>query len=178
MRSPRLIDLATGAFRLALAVGLTAFSACFNHAKVSALTAEQSIAVTNSVREFAATVASDVTKRGPLAWLDHFANTPAFFMVVDGQVAFQNGAAAVRGIQELPSKIARIELRWGDSIRVDPLTPTLAMVATVWHEVIVDPAGRKTEQGGYFTGLAELGPTGWRFRDANWTVVNSPSPVQ
>ena len=162
---------------VALLVALTAFAACARRAKPVALTPDESVAVTNAVRAFAADAAADVCRRGPLAWLDHFEETPAFFMAVDGRLAFPDGATAARGIRELPAKIARIELRWGEPIRVDPLTPTLAMVATGWHETIVDPAGHKVEQGGYFTGLAELDAAGWKFRDAHWSVASPPSPA-
>gem|GEM_PF-6371306 len=81
------------------------------------------------------------------------------------------------GLQELTGAVARIELRWGDSLLVDPLTPTLAMVAAPYHELRVDTAGRGIEETGYFTGLAELGPAGWKFRNAHWSVAGSPPLV-
>jgi hypothetical protein len=170
------VDWARHASRVAFAIGLTAFSACSDHSRIPVLSVKQSVVVTNGVRAFAADVADGVTKRGPLAWLDYFEDSPAFFMAIDGRLAFPDGVAAARGVKELPGKIARIELHWQDPIRVDPLTPTLAMVATGWNETTVDPAGHKVEQGGYFTGLVELGPTGWKFRDVHWSVVTSPSP--
>src|SRR5229473_7814310 len=91
-----------------------------------ALTIDQSVATTNAVRAFAASVADDVTRRGPLAWRDHFADTPSFFMASEGHLVFANGDAAMRGIKELPRTFAHIELRWGDPVLVDPLSPTLA----------------------------------------------------
>jgi hypothetical protein len=126
------------------------------------------------VRAFAATVADDVTRRGPLAWRDHFADMPSFFMAAEGHLVFANSEAATRGIEELPRSIAHIELRWGDPVLVDPLTPTLAMLAAPYHEVQIDPAGHRVEENGYFTGLTELGPAGWKFRDAHWSVAASP----
>src|SRR5690348_12757212 len=117
----------------------------------SPLTMDQSVATTNSVRAFAGVVANDVTDRGPLAWRDHFAETPNFFMASEGQLVFANSDAATRGIKELPRSIAHIELRWGDPVLVDPLTTALAMMAAPYHEVTVDPAGHRTESSGYFT---------------------------
>jgi hypothetical protein len=29
----------------------------------------------------------------------------------------------------------------------------------------------------YFTGLAELGPEGWKFRNAHWSVAGPPRPA-
>ena len=75
----------------------------------SPLTIDQSVATTNSVRAFAATVANDVTGRGPLAWRDHFAETPSFFMAAEGQLVFANSDAATRGIKELPRSIACLD---------------------------------------------------------------------
>jgi hypothetical protein len=122
-------------------------------------------------------VANDITSRGPLAWRDHFADTPSFFMAADGQLVFANSDAATRGIKELPRSIAHIELRWGDPVLVDPLTPALAMLAAPYHEVIVDNAGHRIESSGYFTGLAELGPAGWKFRNAHWSAAAPTSPA-
>jgi hypothetical protein len=143
----------------------------------SRLNPDQTLQITNSVRAFAATVANDITSRGPLAWRDHFADTPSFFMAADGQLVFANSDAATRGIKELPRSIAHIELRWGDPVLVDPLTPALAMLAAPYHEVLVDNAGHRVESSGYFTGLAELGPAGWKFRNAHWSVAAPTSPA-
>jgi hypothetical protein len=139
------------------------------------LTIDQSVATTNSVRAFAANVADDVSRRGPLAWRDHFADTPNFFMAAMGELVFANSDAATRGIEELPRSIAHIELRWGDPLLVDPLTSSLAMLAAPYHEVLVDNAGHRMESSGYFTGLAELGSAGWKFRNAHWSVA-APTP--
>jgi hypothetical protein len=51
------------------------------------------------------------------------------------------------------------------------------MVAAPYHELLVDSAGHRTEATGYFTGLAELGAAGWKFRNAHWSVVGSPPLV-
>ena len=53
--------------------------------------------------------------------------------------------------------IAQIELRWGDDLRVDPLTRDLAVVGSSYHESRVDPGGKRTEENGYFTGVVQYG---------------------
>lgn len=138
-------------------------------------TAARTAATVDEVRAFASTVARNVTRRGPAAWRDYFVDSSEFFMASDGHLVF-HGDAAVRGIEELSRTIPQIELRWGDSVRVDPLTPTLAMLATPYYELQVDPAGHRVEETGYFTGLVELGPGGWKFRNAHWSTVNSTTP--
>jgi hypothetical protein len=177
MRSFNLGNLARYTAHCIVIVGAILSAGCTGAKTSSGLSPDQSLAITNSVRAFAATVANDVTSRGPLAWRDQFADTPSFFMAADGQLVFANNDAATRGIKELPRSIAHIELRWGDPVLVDPLTPALAMLAAPYHEVVVDNAGHRMESSGYFTGLAQLGPAGWKFRNAHWSVATPTSPA-
>jgi hypothetical protein len=154
---------------------------CYTHdtrsSEWQSLTPARAIAVEEGVRAFAQTVANDVTQEGPLAWRKYFDPTPVFFMAVNGQMAFPNGAAAKEGIQNVALTIKHIELKWGDDLRVDPLTPELAVVAVPWREIQVDAAGHRTEEVGFFTGLAEYREGRWLFRDAHWSAPVSPSPV-
>ena len=86
-------------------------------------------AVTDAVRQFAQDVAHDVTREGPAAWGRYFSPSPSFFMASDGRLVFSSAASAARGIDDLTRTIKSIELRWGDDLRVDPLTPDLAAQA-------------------------------------------------
>ena len=140
------------------------------------LSTAEALTVTNGVHAFVAAVAAGVTQRGPVAWRDYFADTPAFFMAVDGHMAFETSDAATHGIQGVAKAIPHIELHWGD-VRVDPLTPRLAMVAAPYHELQIDAGGRQVSMDGYFTALAELGPSGWRFRNVHWSTAATPAPV-
>ena len=117
-------------------------------------------------------------KRGPLAWLKFFNTGPEFFMAVNGQLAFPNAAAATEGTQNFARTINRIELTWGDDLRVDPLTGELAVVAASWREIQVDKGGHRIEEAGYFTGLAEYRDARWRFRDAHWSAPISAPPAR
>ena len=142
-----------------------------------ALTAGQIAEIEQSVREFAVLVAHDVTREGPAAWRRHFADTPSFFMAVDGHLQFANSAAATAGIQDLTRTIKQIELRWGDDLRVDPLTPHLAVMATSWQEVQVNADGGRVDANGFFTGLAERREGRWQFRNAHWSLARPAQDV-
>jgi hypothetical protein len=98
-------------------------------------------------------------------------------MASEGRLVFANGDAAMRGISDLSGIIAHLELNWGEPMLVDPLTATLAMMAAPSHEVQIDPAGHRVESSGYFTGVAELGPSGRKFRNAHWSVAAPLSPA-
>jgi len=137
------------------------------------LTAEQRAAVEQGVRQFVAQAGQEVTRDGPLAWKKEFASGPEFFMASEGKLAFANGAAAMQGIDGLTQMIKRIELHWGDDLRVDVLTPKLAVVGTSWQEEREDAQGHKVKDGGYFTGVVEERDGKWVFRDAHWSVAGA-----
>lgn len=144
----------------------------------NALSPAGSAQVESGVRAFMQTVAHDVTQDGPSAWRKHFADSPAFFMAVNGSMAFADSAAATKGIQGAAQAIPHIELVWGSDLRVDPLTPELAVVATSWHEVQTNPAGKRADSSGFFTGVAEERDGRWQLRDAHWSEAVPPEAAK
>ncbi|HEV2698594.1 MAG TPA: hypothetical protein VGU90_11425 [Terriglobales bacterium] len=144
------------------------------------LTLEQRTTIEDSVRRFSVAVAQDVTQQGPVAWRKHFAGSPAFFMAVNGKLVFPSGQAAAAAIPDIAYQFKRIELRWGDDLRLDALTKNLCMVATSYTEVVeLRPGiqGIHGTQSGYFTGLAENHNGQWQFRDAHWSAPMLPAKV-
>ena len=139
-----------------------------------AIAPEREAEIRREVQEFAATVARDVTQDGPAAWRKHFSEGPEFFMVSEGHLQFPNSASAIAGIQELRRTIKHLELDWSD-VRVDPLTPELAVMGAGWHEVVELAEGKRVEDTGYFTGIAEHRNGRWQFRNAHWSVPPAPS---
>ncbi|HEY4742236.1 MAG: hypothetical protein WA734_01035 [Candidatus Acidiferrales bacterium] len=135
------------------------------------MTAAYAAAVDTDVRAFMSVVVHDVTQDGPIAWRKHFADTPTFFMAVDGHLVFPNSAAATAGIEGAAAAIKHIELRWGDDLRVDPLAENLAVVAASYHEVRVDVGGKRVDEEGFFTGTVEKRDGRWQFRNAHWSAA-------
>jgi len=129
-------------------------------------------AVEVAVRTFMQTVAHDVTHDGPGAWRGFFLNSPVFYMAVDGRLVFPNRPAAEKGIDEAIANIKHIELTWGSEMRIDPLTPTLAVVAAPWHEVRELKSGR-VDDSGFFTALVEFKDGRWQFRNLHWSQVHA-----
>ncbi len=132
-------------------------------------TRDGATSVDQAVRAFMQTVSHSVTQDGPMAWIKYFDASPAFFMAVNGQIAFPNPAAAQEGTRKFAQTIRHIELNWGDDLRVDPLTNEFAVVAVSWREMQVDTAGHSITETGYFTGLTEYREGRWQFRDAHWS---------
>jgi hypothetical protein len=137
------------------------------------ITADEAAQVDGAVRSFMATVARDVTHDGPTAWRKHFADSPAFFMVNDGQLAFPDSATATKGTEAFAATIKSIRLEWGSDLRVDPLTPKFAVVAVSFFEDQEQLTGRHVEERGYFTGVAEFREGRWQLRDAHWSSIRA-----
>jgi hypothetical protein len=152
--------------------------ACGSHHDLSSmsqsLTPARASAVEDGVRAFMRGVAQDVTQEGPAAWRRHFVDSPSFFMVSEGHLAFPNSASATTGIQAFARTIDHMELHWGEDLRVDPLTPELAVIAAPWHEIRVDTAGNHVDETGFFTAIAEYRNGHWQFRNAHWSVAAPP----
>jgi len=125
--------------------------------------------VAADLRSFMQEIAREVTRQGPTAWQRYCADTPAFFMAVNGHLQFADGAAARAAIAALPAVIQHIELRWGKDLRVDPLSADYAVVAASYTELQVSPQGQRHVERGFFTGVAERGAQGWKLRDAHWS---------
>jgi hypothetical protein len=156
---------------LLLAIVFSACVPCGSGASHShSVTSDEGVAVERSVRAFMQTVSQSVTQDGPLAWIGYFDASPAFFMAVNGQMVFPNADAAQDGTRKFAQTIRRIELKWGDDLRVDPITSDFAIVAASWREIQVDTAGHNVTETGYFTGLAEYRKGHWQFRNAHWSA--------
>src|SRR5262249_11753474 len=104
-------------------------SACSRPQPSGTLTPEQSAFVNKDVRAFLATMADDITKRGPVAWRTHFADTSNFYMAAEGQMVFADSPAATKGINELTVALSKLDLKWGEPVRIEPLSATVAAVA-------------------------------------------------
>ena len=161
-------------------VTLVTSSGCGTHRNSGdnpGLTTAQKHAIEDSVRRFALNVAHDVSQEGPTAWRKHFADSPAFFMAVNGHLVFPNSESATEGIQSFAQTIQHIDLHWGDDLRVDALNSDFAVVATPWAEVQIDLKGQQVTTSGFFTALAENRNGQWQFRNAHWSEPLPASKV-
>ena len=159
--------------RISLLLAAVTFAACVPCGTVGSgshlLTPDEVVAVDRAVRAFMQNVSHSVTRDGPLAWLKYFDASPAFFMAVNGQMAFSNADAARDGTRTFAQTIRQIELKWGDDLRVDALANEFAIVAVSWSETQVDNAGRSRTTTGYLTALAQYREGHWQFRNAHWS---------
>jgi len=159
-------------------VPVIAIMGCARQAAVSRsarpMSAAERTAVDESVRGFMAQVAQEVTQGGPTTWSKEFEDGPNFFMASEGVLVFPSGAAAAQGIAALTQIIKKIELQWGQELRVDPLSPELAAVGSTYQEIRTDLQGHELTEKGYFTGVVEQRNGKWQFRNAHWSVETPP----
>jgi hypothetical protein len=90
----------------------------------------------------------------------------------------QAQAIATAGIPDFARTVQRIELMWGDDLRVDPLASDLAVLASSYHEVRINTAGSRVDEDGFFTRIAEYREAHWQFRNAHWSWPVSAPRVQ
>jgi hypothetical protein len=119
-------------------------------------------------------IAKNVSREGPVAWLRYFENAPDFFMASDGQLVFPNIDTAKSFINNVLIKtMPKIQLRWSN-IRIDSLTNTFASISAVYHEDVTDGTGKTTPHDGYFTGIAHQTSQGWKLHNAHWSSMVTP----
>jgi hypothetical protein len=132
--------------------------------------ADESKLVKDSVTTMTANIASDVSKKGPIAWLDYFEDLPGFFMASDGQMAFKDYASAKTVIlNTLVKGISKITLNW-QNVRVDPLTPAFANFGADFHEDLVLSHIVHVTIDGYVTATAHFDGNKWKLRNMNWAI--------
>ena len=137
------------------------------------LTPERAVMIRDSVAAFMAEVAAGVSARSSEGWLDYFEASPSFLMASDGRVAFASHPEAVDAVTAMARGFRSIDLAWG-TVRIDPLAPGLAHVATDYREAITDTAGTVVRFGGYLTAVARHGAEGWRLMTLHWSSPVAP----
>lgn len=113
----------------------------------------QAAEIRSNVRGLLDDVAVRVRRDGPRAWREFVGDHAGTLFVSNGEPG-------------LPDAAAPVELRW-DSVQVNAITPSLAIVAAAYHETVRDDAGRTRTHVGWFTGVARRGPGGWRWHHAH-----------
>jgi hypothetical protein len=127
--------------------------------------------VKEGVLKMTTDIASDIEKKGPIAWLDYFEQSPSFFMANDGQCVFPNNDSATKFVRDVVAKnILDVKLKWSN-MRIDSLSPTMAILSADFHEDLFGKTNQMTTQDGYFTGLAEETSTGWKLRNLHWSTL-------
>jgi len=151
---------------LVFALWLTTSCKCHKHS----LSAADSIAITDSVKQLTANISRDLAAKGPASWLNYFQNSPQFFMAADGQLSFRDYNSAKAFIQDtLIKNMHKIVLKWSNT-RIDVLSRRIASIGCDFHEDITLANEQTLPFDGYFSGTAVATPQGWKLRNAHWSM--------
>lgn len=141
------------------------------------LTTDEGNRVKDSVSQMTANIAKDVSAKGPVAWLAYFENDPGFFMANDGQLALKDYPTAVSFVKGTLTKLMpKISLQW-KNVKIDPLSPSLAIIGGAFHEDITMSGGKTLSVDGYFTGTAHFDGKTWKLRNLHWSSKQSEKPA-
>jgi|SRR5450432_280862 hypothetical protein len=139
----------------------------------SALDAQETNLVSDSVRRMTVNLVHDLSIQGPIAWIKYFDESPDFFMASDGQLAFKDYQSGKLFIENtLIKNIFKIDLQW-NQLRIDPLNSNLVSIGGNFHEDLTDTAGKIIQADGYLTAVAKLTNQGWKFRNLHWSILKS-----
>ena len=123
----------------------------------------------DSIAQLTANTAKIISAKGPIGWLDVFENSPDFYMVNDGFVAFKNYKTAEKFIRDtLRENLQHVELKFSN-IRVTALSPESGSVGAAYNEILSFTKGTPVTVRGYFTATAHHTPTGWKFINLHWS---------
>jgi len=141
------------------------------------LTKTENARVKDSVTHMAASIAKNVSAKGPVAWLDYFENDPGFFMANDGQLALNDYPTAVSFVKgTLIKLIPKINLQW-KNVKIDPLSSSLAAIGADFHEDMMMSGGKTLSVDGYFTGTAHFDGRSWKLRNLHWSSKSTEKPA-
>jgi hypothetical protein len=112
----------------------------------------------------------DISKSGPIAWLDYFEDSPDFFMASNGTLVFKDYQSARQFITtKLVKAISKITLKWSN-LKVEPYTNEWGSFSADFNENLADQLGKTISINGYFTATAHKTAKGWKLRSVHWSI--------
>lgn len=163
----------TGSLRVILLAAVTTAGLSSCTRSPAQLDAERAAVLRDSVEQWMAAIPLRLAEDGPSAWLRYFATDSGFFMASDGGLALPDRDSATVFVRRLARTVSAVDLEWLD-LRVAPLAPGLAVVATAYDETITDTAGTPTAFRGYMTAVVRHTPDGWRIGNLHWSSPPVP----
>lgn len=122
----------------------------------------------DSARLLFVSVPPALAERGPVAWLDFFEDSAAFFMASDGALAFSDRPAAEAFLADFAPTVSSMELEWHD-LRFEDLGRGVVVVTSSYRETIRSRDGAESSFGGRVSGVIRQGADGWRFQHLHWS---------
>jgi hypothetical protein len=154
--------------RLALTAAL-ALAACASPRTAPArLDDATRLLVETEVRASLDELCIDLEERGPLAWIDHFSQSPEFHMASDGVLLFQTSLDLRSAMESFAISVESLRLRFIDA-RVLPFDRDRAHIAARFEEDLIYKDGRAEPMAGHFSAVAVREDGDWRLLNAHWS---------
>jgi hypothetical protein len=154
-------------FKYWLLLPAIAFMLACNYAKPQ-LTPDEIWSVQGQVGDLTKKIATDVSAKGPGAWLNYMQDTSYFFLANDGELALKDYKSASKFIKDtLVNSISKETLQWSN-MRIDPLSNSVASIGCNFHEDITHKDSTLSYNG-YFTAIAVLVNDEWKLRNMHWS---------
>ncbi len=151
-----------------LLLSVSMFISCKPH--IARLSDSQNKRVKDSISSMAINITRDISSQGPAAWLNYFEDTPDFFMVSNGELAFRDYKSAKEFIlNKLVKNIPHIKLHLTNE-RIDALSSDLASIGADFREELTDKNGKTLNFEGYFSAIVHLTDHGWKLRNVQWSI--------
>lgn len=127
-------------------------------------------AAKHSIAQLIENTAKNITVKGPLGWLEVFENSPDFYMVNDGVIAFKDYRVADRFIRDtLVKNLQHIKLQFSN-VRITALSAESGAVGAVFNEELTVTDDKVIPVRGYFTAIAHHTSAGWKLLNLHWSI--------
>ncbi|MHC4374996.1 MAG: nuclear transport factor 2 family protein [Planctomycetota bacterium] len=114
---------------------------------------------------------ADLETRGPIAWIDHFSESPEFHMASDGVLLFQTSLDLRSAMEGFAASVDNLRLRFIDA-RVLPFDRDRAHIAARFEEDLIYQDGRAEPMAGHFSAVAVREDGDWRLLNAHWSQAD------
>jgi hypothetical protein len=139
------------------------------------LTDAQRTAITDSVRQLAAAVATGVSAHGYRGFAPAMDSAPGYLWAYNGFIPFASFDSMAAWTRSEPESGTQGGFAW-DSARVEALAPGIATFAAGYRETRTDSAGNPRTEKGVFTAVALHREGGWKFTNAHTSTLPPPAP--
>jgi hypothetical protein len=156
------------AYRTTFAIAVMA--CVFSCRSNSGISETDKAGIKQSVQNLTDSTISNLSTKGPAAWLTYFENSPEFFMASDGSIAFPDYQTAENFVNgTLTKQFRSIHLKLND-MRITPIAANYAAIGANFHEDLIDLSGKSMPFDGYFTATAHHTGRGWKYLNMHWSI--------
>jgi hypothetical protein len=155
-------------------VALATLAACAP-AGAPQLTDAHRVAIADSVRQLASTMAAEVRVHGYRGFNAEMDSTPGYLWAYNGMIPFASFDSMAAWTRADPEPKVPEGFVW-DTLRIQVIAPGVAGFAAGYSETRPDSTGTPRTEKGIFTAVAVHRAGGWKFTTAHTSTLPPPPP--